>query len=137
MRRSGVIDNVTHRPISAQVPVECVMYSTGFAPSSPWKPIQARCASGSRHATKIGGLSHRIFMCRERSFIFVLKLKVTLVILPKVHAVVQSCNLVAVTVEHQRLDPFAKKRSVQASLRGLAPARMIHLRIDVGIEAVF
>src|ERR1700732_3298351 len=113
MRRSGVIDNVTHRPISAHVPVECVMNSTGFAPSSSWKPNQARCASGSRHARKIGGLSHRMFMCRERSFIFVLKLKVTLVVLPQVHAVVQTCDLLAVTVEHQRLNSLAEKRSVQ------------------------
>src|SRR5580704_8174527 len=112
MRRSGVIDNVTHRPTSAQVPDECVMNSTGFAPSSSWNPIQTRCASGRRHATKIGGLTHRIFMCRERSFIFVLKLKANLVVLPQVHAVVQTCNLVAVTVEHQRLNSLAEERSV-------------------------
>src|SRR4029077_18824002 len=98
IRRNGVIDNVTQRPTSAHVPVECVMNSTGFAPSSSWKPNQTRCASGSRHARKIGGLSHRMFMCRERSFIFVLKLKVTLVVLPQVHAVVHAGDLVSVTI---------------------------------------
>src|SRR6266566_1650216 len=92
IRLNGVIVRATHRPVSVQVPVECVMYSMGLAPNSLWKPSQTRCASGPRHARKIGGLSHRMSMCRERS--------------------------------------------IEAPFARLAPAGMIHLRIDVGVEAI-
>src|SRR5437879_10608002 len=109
MRRSGVIVSVTHRPVSAQVPVECVMYSTGFAPSSSWKPIQTRWPSGTRHKRKMGGLSHRILMCRDRSFIVEQKREARSVVFSQVHPVIHAGDLVAVAVEHQRLDALAEE----------------------------
>ena len=43
-------------------------------------------------------------------------------------------HLFLVAVEHQRRTPA---RFADALLRGLAPTRMIHVRIDVGVKAVF
>src|SRR5690348_3695352 len=57
-----------------------------------------------------------------------------LVILAQIHTGVEARDLVAVPIEHQsfvRLEPFR-----EAALAGLAPARVIDLGIDVGIEAV-
>src|SRR2546428_9408697 len=136
IRLNGVIVNATHRPVSVQVPVECVMYSMGLAPNSLWKPSQTRCASGTRHTRKIGGLSHRMSMCRERSFMFELKPEALLVIFPQVQPVIHAGDLIAVAIEHQRLDSFAEERSIEAPFARLAPAGMIYLRIDVGVEAI-
>src|SRR5689334_19607145 len=122
IRRSGVTVSVTHRPTSVQVPVECVMYSTGLAPSSSWKPIQTRCPSGARHARKIGGLSHRILMCRDRSFMFEWKREALSVIFSQVHPVVHAGDLIAIAIEHQRLDALAEERAIEPAFGGLAPA---------------
>src|ERR1043166_406001 len=56
------------------------------------------------------------------------------VVLAQIHAGVETGDLV-VSVEHQRLMRFEKLR--QAPLTRLAPARMIHIRIHVGVETVF
>src|SRR4029077_4414784 len=69
-RREGVMARVMQRKTSVQVPSEFLMNSVGLALNSSWKANQTRCASGPRHARKIGGLSHRILMCRERSLMF-------------------------------------------------------------------
>src|SRR6516162_3627704 len=43
-------------------------------------------------------------------------------------------DLLLIAVEHQRRTPA---RFADALLRGLAPARMVHVRIHVGVKAVF
>ena len=45
--RSGVIESVSARPTSVQVPVERVMHSIGFAPNESLKKPATRRASGS------------------------------------------------------------------------------------------
>ena len=57
----------------------------------------------------------------------------SLEILLEVHAGIERRNLV-VTVEHQGRTP---EEFSQSSLLGLAPARMIHVGIHIGIESVF
>src|SRR5579864_4232404 len=52
---------------------------------------------------------------------------------PQVHARVEAGHLVAVAVEHQRLAP---EELSDSALRRLAPARVVHRRVDVRIEAV-
>ena len=43
-----------------------------------------------------------------------------------------------ITIEHQGFDSVVRKqRGGQAPLRGLTPARMVNLRINIGIKAVF
>src|SRR5690606_35209466 len=58
-------------------------------------------------------------------------------ILSEIHAAVQRRHL-AVAVEHQRR-PLLREETVltDAPLAGLRPSRMIDLRVDVRIEAVF
>src|ERR1700722_5626799 len=51
----------------------------------------------------------------------------------QVHAGVEARHLGAVAVEHQRLAP---EELADAALRRLAPARVVHRRVDVRIEAV-
>ena len=53
--------------------------------------------------------------------------------LPQVHAGIEAADLLGVSIEHQRLAPAA---FANALLGRLAPAGMIHARIDVGVEAV-
>src|SRR5438445_5055993 len=56
------------------------------------------------------------------------------IVFTEVHSVVEARDLVAIAVKHQRvpLEKFA-----QSALFLLAPARMVHAGIYVGIEAVF
>src|SRR4029077_1497725 len=135
-RREGVMARVMQRKTSVQVPSEFLMNSVGLALNSSRNANQTRGASGARDARKIGGFSHRMLMCRDRSFMFEWKRKALSVIFSQVHPVVQAGHLVAVAVEHQRLDALAKERSIQAPFGRLAPAGMIHLRIDVRVEAI-
>src|SRR5574341_2281356 len=62
------------------------------------------------------------------------RLDTWLVILPQVHPSVQRCDLVGVSVEHQRLPP---PKLPDAPLGRLAPPRMVNCRVHVGVEAVF
>src|SRR5450756_139193 len=54
-------------------------------------------------------------------------------VLSEIHSRVHARHLVAVSVEHQCL---ALEELTEAPFRRLAPPRMVHLRVDVGIEAV-
>src|SRR6266542_222379 len=58
----------------------------------------------------------------------------TLVIFLEVHSLVQTCHLLTVAVEHERL---SAKKFADAPFAGLAPARMIDFRIDIRVKAVF
>src|SRR6266566_9272216 len=51
----------------------------------------------------------------------------------EVHASVQARNFVRIAVERQR---FASGEIADAPLGGLTPARMIHCRIHIGVEAI-
>src|ERR1700681_1029447 len=51
----------------------------------------------------------------------------------QVHARVEAGHLLAVAVEHQRLAP---EELADAALGRLAPARVVHRRVDIRIEAV-
>src|SRR5690348_12859918 len=55
-------------------------------------------------------------------------------ILFQIHPAIQAGDLIAIAIEHEgwTLGEFP-----QPALSGLAPARMIHIRIHVGIKAVF
>src|SRR3569833_762563 len=56
---------------------------------------------------------------------------------PQVHVFVQVRDQIAVAVERQGGPPGAEEAPANVALGCLAPARMIHLRIDVRIEAIF
>src|SRR6188472_1110531 len=54
-------------------------------------------------------------------------------VLPEIHAGVERRDLVPVAVEHQRRPA---SQVGQASLAGLAPARVIDFRVDVRVEPI-
>src|ERR1051325_4715157 len=60
----------------------------------------------------------------------------------EIHAGIELRYFFLIAVEHQRRTPRFGKRTQQTAIsanapfRGLAPARMVHVRIDVGVEAV-
>src|SRR5882672_5508025 len=62
-------------------------------------------------------------------------LEFRLVIFLQVHAVVETRHLVAVAIEHLSRRALEKPR--QANFLGLAPARVVHFGIHVGVETVF
>src|SRR3569832_2909547 len=84
-------------------------------------------ASGSRQRTNTAGLITRFIHCV--AFIFV-RSKIFL----QVHTRVERGRLARIAVEHQGV---AYKEVTDAPLLGLAPARVIHLEIEVGVKAVF
>ena len=104
------------------------MNSMGLALRSPMNPRHTNSSAGIRQRAKrarlVQGLN-RIFFIRYRPL-------GPLVVLAQIHAGVEARDL-GIAVEHQRLllEQFA-----QAALVGLAPARMIHGRIHVGIESI-
>jgi len=55
----------------------------------------------------------------------------------QIHALIQAGDLVGVTVEHQCLAPLGEEAIADVAFTGLAPARMIHLRIHVRVETIF
>src|SRR5579883_1061338 len=58
-------------------------------------------------------------------------------ILFEIHACVEACDLISVAVKHQ-CRPLARENGVSdAAFFGLCPARMIDVRVHVGIKAVF
>src|SRR6266446_7701806 len=56
------------------------------------------------------------------------------VVFLQIHAGVKAGHLIPVAVEHQGV---ALEKFPEASLLGLAPARMIHCWLHIGIETVF
>src|SRR6185312_9221554 len=59
------------------------------------------------------------------------------VVPPEVHAFVKVRHQLGVAVEHQRGPALGEKSSPDVALGCLAPARVVHLRIHVGVEAIF
>ena len=52
----------------------------------------------------------------------------------QVHTIVERCDFISVTVEHKS---FVHENFTEAALGSLAPARVIDVRIHVGVETVF
>src|ERR1035438_4769719 len=96
------------------------MYSIGLAVRFWFQARQQSQKIGARPAANTSTLIQRFFNM--------------LVILLEIHPVVQAGHLVAVAVEQEGW-PFAEFG--QPPLTRLAPPRMVHLRIHVGIEPVF
>src|SRR5262249_37885712 len=81
--------------------------------------------SGTSEPTNTAGLSHGSGPLEKN--------RGTLEVLSQIHARVETGHLIAVTVEGKRL---AAAKLADPALGGLAPARVIHVRIDVGVETV-
>src|ERR1035438_6665855 len=118
--RNGVTASVNTMKRMVQSPVKRVMYSIGLAVRFWFQARQQSQKIGARPAANTSTLVQRFF---SMSVVFF-----------EIHPVVQAGYLVAVAVEHQGW-PFAE--FAQAPLARLAPPRMVHLRIHVGIEPVF
>src|SRR5437762_7388703 len=102
-RRNGVSASVTQMNRMVQTPVSFVRSLSGFALRFPVSPAHTSQAHGTRAARKTIGL--RI-----------------LIVLPQVHAGVQTGHLVAVAVEQHRL---AHEEFADAALLRLTPPRVI------------
>src|SRR3954453_8806898 len=109
-----------------QSPVACVITSIGFAPKLLVSALNPSPNSGPRQARKTTTLNQRIIWSR-------IPTRRQLKILLQVHSAVQPGHLI-VAVEHQRR---SFQELSQAPFFRLAPTRMIHVGIHVGIEAVF
>src|SRR3954447_7934121 len=98
------------------------MYSIGLAVRSWFHARQQAQKTGARLARNTTTLVHLCFnMMRLTSVVFL-----------EIHLVVEARHLIAVAVEHQ-CRAFAEL--AQPALARLAPARMVHVRIHVRIEA--
>src|SRR5580700_2826822 len=124
--RSGVIASVMIRKRRVQSPVKCCRNSTGLAVSWPFNARNPRKTKGSRPRVNTSTLAHLV----RRN---VRSVAITLVIFLQIHAAIHASHLIAVSIEQQR---FALEYLTQAALRSLAPARMIHVGIHVGIETI-
>src|ERR1700674_975597 len=89
--RNGVTAKVMARNRRIQSPVACSRYWVGFAPQ-PAGASQARMPRGTRHSTNTTTFVHLLVRMR-----FIGR---ALVVFLQVHAVVQTGNLIFVTVEH-------------------------------------
>ena len=106
------------------MPVVRMAKFTGFAPSSCRNASQRRSASGTAPLTNTTNLAKRMSFMAAR---------LGSEVRAQVHAGIEPGDLLGVAVEHQRRAPAGL---ADALLGGLAPARMVHLRVDVGVEAV-
>src|SRR4029450_6337335 len=113
--RSGVAARLASRMRKVQSPSVLVMKLMGLAPRSLRQARWPSQASGARHAIHRTTLS----AVRPRRAIG----DRGLVVLLQVHARVERRDLIAVAVERQS---FPAAELADASLGGLAPARVIH-----------
>src|ERR1019366_7827816 len=131
--RSGEMLSVMARNRSVQSPVACCRNWVGFAPQPSWNPSQTSKPSGPRQARNTATLVH--LLVRMEFMVWIRpEIRISEILL-QVHTVVEAGHLIAVAIEH--LGRRILKEPGQADLFGLAPAGMIHLRIHIGIEAVF
>src|SRR6266849_40890 len=123
--RKGVMHSVNTRKRRAQAPVWCCRNSTGLGVRSACTALHTRKSSGPSESTKTATFAQLL----ERN----LRSMNPSVELLQVHARIQRRHLVRVSVEHQRL---SHEKFAQPPLRGLAPARMIHVGIHIRIKSV-
>src|SRR6266849_4409689 len=99
----------------------------GLAPNEPLAARRARAVTGSSEASSTAGLSQGSGpLVSDESFI-------GLEVFSQVHSPIEARHQVAISVEGQR---FSAAELADATLGGLAPAGMVHFRIDVGVKAV-
>src|SRR5437016_4813724 len=97
--------------------------------STPRLPLTACCtsqAAGPRQASQIEGFSPSVIQSRRAT-------ARGSVVGPQVHTRVKRGDLIGVAVEHERR---ALEKLAHPPLLGLAPARMVYVRIHVGVEPV-
>src|ERR1700720_2307332 len=109
---------------SVQSPVACSRNCVGFAPRPPVEASQISMPSGTRQIRNTNTFVHLLVRME-------FMLAACLVIFPQVHSAVETRHLIRVAVEHLRRRVFEESR--QPDFLGLAPARMIHLGIHVGV----
>src|SRR5215204_3488853 len=120
-RRAGVHARLETSSTSAARPSSFSILATGSAPSASRLARTTMEASGTSAPIKIPGFNHG-YGCRGTSEVFL-----------QVHARIQAGDLVGVAVEGQRGPPT---EVADATLGGLAPARVVDGGVDVGVEAV-
>src|SRR5580765_57719 len=126
---------------SVQTPVSLVRSLSGLALRFPVRPAQTSQATGPRLATKTSGLTTKRMVFSDTCSVSVpCGLEAAraearnLVVLFQIESRVETLDLLGVAVEHQRL---ALEELADAAFARLAPARVIDVRIDVRVEAVF
>src|SRR5712691_11223576 len=97
-------------------------------PRLPVMKRQRRSANGIRQITKMATLVHLLMRSARTRNVH------PSMVLLQIHSVVEAGDLIAVAVEHES---GAREDFAEAALLGLAPARMIDIRIDVGVETIF
>src|SRR5579863_3955194 len=117
--RRGVIARVITRKRKVQSPVAWVMNSIGFAPKLSVNPLHTSSRAGTRQSAKTGTFIRRLPRTRFHRM---------LEVLPQIHAGVKMGHLIGVPVEWERL---AFEELSQPPFGGLAPARMIDLRVHI------
>src|SRR5256885_6751510 len=131
--RSGVTASTTHRKRKVQSPVERSKASAGLAPSVFRMAPASSHANGSRHTRNTSGLAVR---CSKRCCTAVIAWATSIELL-EVHARVELAHLGFVAIEQLRLALLGEQAVfANAPLRGLAPARVRHVGVHIGIKAI-
>src|SRR5690606_2606504 len=134
MRRKGVMARVSPSATSAQMPEDRIRNSGGFAPSPPLNPSHTQRKRGYKASRKTRGLALPTCFAVQRGPSFSMG---TLIVFSKIQAGVQGCDLLAIAVERQGFHARGEEAVADAAFRGLAPARMRDVRVDVGVKTVF
>src|SRR5215469_10728183 len=121
--RSGVTHSVIIRKRNVHTPVSWVISLTGLGPRLPIAPFAKSKMNGIRHARNTQAVSNRRFN----------RFSMKLEILFQVHSRIHRGDLIAISVEYQRL---ALKEFANPALCRLTPARMIHCRVHICVETV-
>src|ERR1051325_27672 len=143
-RRSGVRPSVINRNRNVQIPVRSRISSSGFALRLPVNVSNRSQAIGTELIRKTAGLRihQRLNLDINLGCALRLRLRPTGLALAlrasevfaEVHSRIHRGDLVGVSVEHQR-GPL--EEITDAPLAGLAPPRMIHIRIYVRVKAIY
>src|SRR3990167_7629800 len=130
MVRKGVTVNTTHSMRSVQSPVARTRASAGLAPRRSANAAKTNQHRGSAANKNAPGLAAR---WASQAFTEAIES----VELLEVHAGVQLPHLGLVAVEHQCLALLGKQAVfADAALGGLTPARVVHIGVHIGIEAI-
>src|SRR5215469_13995011 len=123
------MDSVIATNLSVQSPVVCSRNCVGFEPNPPVNASQISMPSGIRQTRNTTPFVHLLIRMEFMISLFSLE------ILSQVHAVVEAGDLFAIAVEH--LCRRILEETGQTDFLRLAPARMVHFRIHIGVETVF
>ena len=132
--RSGVMVSVRHRKRSVQSPSERISASAGLGPSVLRTTPLTSHVSGSSASTNSTGLAAGCCSRLRAEVTWPARLRRTSS--ESMPAYIDA-HLGFVAVEHQRRALLREQVALaDAALGGLAPARVVDLRVDVGVEAV-